>query len=390
MKKRFLIPAILGGVLLLTSCYQYVFIPIDTGTTEREDYTWDGSTADIDWYTASPDAPSYMLSTPEEFAGLASLVQGGNSMKDKTIILTNDIDLGGYDWQTIGKADRDTMEGDTDTPADNTGSFQGTFDGSGHTISGLSITVETDIEDDGTGIGFFGATNGATIKNVTFDGANIVSGTNTTGVAVGYAQNTTIQDVIVSNSKVTSSEGAGAIAGRVYLTEAGNYEITANKSIGNIITTDTSYNAGGLIGCIYNKNSASRLKMTANTVDMTEGGSVTSQTSPAGGIVGTITLNLSTEGNEFSENQVKLNALSQINIIEKATDASCYMGLMFGNSSNLVYAEDDNNTVVYNGVTTQLSATRSGATMSGNNFITGSKNYASSQQTDVADAFTGE
>ena len=111
MKRKFLFLSILGGVFLLASCYQYVLFPFDPNTgSNGEDYIWDGSTSDLSWYAENPNASTYSLSTPEEFAGLAALVRGGNSLAGKTITLANDIDLGGHNWTTIGTGNRSEME----------------------------------------------------------------------------------------------------------------------------------------------------------------------------------------------------------------------------------------------------------------------------------------
>ena len=68
---------------------------------------WDG-TADVSWYT-SPDAQSYSISTAGHLAGLAQLVNQGNSFQGKTITLTANIflnDTTGYgsgNWNAEGK-----------------------------------------------------------------------------------------------------------------------------------------------------------------------------------------------------------------------------------------------------------------------------------------------
>ena len=384
MKRKFLFLSILGGVFLLASCYQYVLFPFDPNTgSNGEDYIWDGSTSDLSWYAENPNASTYSLSTPEEFAGLAALVRGGNSLAGKTITLANDIDLGGHNWTTIGTGNRSEME-DEDN---NTGSFQGIFDGDGHTINGLMITSNGNGADDDTPYGFFGTTNNATIKNVTFSDASINADTNSVGVIVGYAQNTSIENVIVTNSHITGAEGAGAIAGRVYLTQAGEYSIKENHSIGNEIETSSSYNAGGLIGCVYCKAASATLDFSDNTVDMRNRGYVNAYSYTAGGIVGTITLNLSTEGNTFSNNQIYINDLSKIKAEETNDDGEIYMGLMHANSSNMKFNTDKGNTVIFNGEATLLASPGTTHTMSGNNFLTGSINFYNSTTTPVENVF---
>lgn len=65
------------------------------------------------------------ISTLEELKAFRDEVNAGNTFKGETIELANDIDLGGEEWTPIGH-----YEG---------GSFNGTFNGNGHTIKGLNI-----------------------------------------------------------------------------------------------------------------------------------------------------------------------------------------------------------------------------------------------------------
>ena len=92
--------------------------------------TWDG-TADTSWYTSAPDASEYLISTAEQLAGLAQLVNadpGTTNFAGKTFYLENDLDLSGHEWISIG-----TGRGGTQSKY----SFCGVFDGQGHVISNL-------------------------------------------------------------------------------------------------------------------------------------------------------------------------------------------------------------------------------------------------------------
>ena len=92
---------------------------------------WDG-TADTSWYTeADANATEYHITTAEQLAGLAQLVNadpGTTNFAGKTFYLENDLDLAGHEWISIG-----TVLGGTDA----TYGFCGTFDGQGHVISNL-------------------------------------------------------------------------------------------------------------------------------------------------------------------------------------------------------------------------------------------------------------
>lgn len=101
--------------------------------------TWDG-TADTNWYTGHETDTEYRITTAEQLAGLAQLVNadpGTTNFSGKTFYLEKDLDLSGHEWISIG-----TVIGG-DNPKY---SFCGVFDGKGHVISNLS-SHESYIED---------------------------------------------------------------------------------------------------------------------------------------------------------------------------------------------------------------------------------------------------
>jgi len=108
--------------------------PQETQDTE----TW-GDKADTSWYTSAPGASEYHISTAEQLAGLAQLVNtapGTTNFAGKTFYLDNDIDLSGHEWISIGTV----LGGDYPEY-----SFCGVFDGQGHVISNL-YSHESDIK----------------------------------------------------------------------------------------------------------------------------------------------------------------------------------------------------------------------------------------------------
>ena len=97
---------------------------------------------------------SYTVTSADGLMNVAELVNGGKS--DINITLDTDIDLTGKDWTPIG------------TDYDN--SYKGTFDGGGHTITGLTFTTNDEFA------GLFGWLNRAgTVKNVVMEGVQITS-----------------------------------------------------------------------------------------------------------------------------------------------------------------------------------------------------------------------
>ncbi len=92
--------------------------------------TWDG-TADTNWYTGHETDTEYRITTAEQLAGLARLVNadpGTTNFAGKTFYLENDLDLSGHEWISIGTV----LGGDYPEY-----SFCGVFDGQGHVISNL-------------------------------------------------------------------------------------------------------------------------------------------------------------------------------------------------------------------------------------------------------------
>ena len=135
---------------------------------------------------------SYTVTSADGLMNVAELVNGGKT--DINITLDKNIDLTGKDWTPIG------------TSFDN--SYTGTFDGGGHTITGLTITTKDQF------VGLFGYLNRAgTVKNVVMEGIQITSNHmfgNTGGVA-GFSWGT-IENCSVSGS-ISGTVSVGGVVG---------------------------------------------------------------------------------------------------------------------------------------------------------------------------------
>ena len=136
---------------------------------------------------------TYTVTSADGLMNVAELVNGGKS--DINITLDTDIDLTGKDWTPIG------------TNYDN--SYKGTFDGGGHTITGLTFTTNDKYA------GLFGWLNKAgTVKNVVMEGVQITSnqiyGGSIGGVA-GYSWGT-IENCSVSGS-ISGTVSVGGVVG---------------------------------------------------------------------------------------------------------------------------------------------------------------------------------
>ena len=126
------------GSLLLILALCFTLLPTAAFAEGTSVDNWDG-TANTSWYTSAPDASEYHISTAEQLAGLAQLVNadpGTTKFAGKTFYLENDLDLSGHEWISIGTV----LGGDCPEY-----SFCGVFDGQGHVISNL-YSHESDIE----------------------------------------------------------------------------------------------------------------------------------------------------------------------------------------------------------------------------------------------------
>ena len=138
-------------------------------------------------YTIESDG-SYTVTSADGLMNVAELVNGGKT--DINITLDKNIDLTGKGWTPIG------------TSFDN--SYKGTFDGGGHTITGLTFTTNDEYA------GLFGWLNRAgTVKNVVMEGVQITSNQiygGSIGGVVGYGWGT------IENCSVS-----GSVSGTVYV-----------------------------------------------------------------------------------------------------------------------------------------------------------------------------
>ena len=198
--------------------------------------TWDG-TADTSWY--NDNDTEFTLNSAEALAGLATLVESGNNLAGKTFKLDADIDLASIPFNPIGHYKNGL-------------SFNGTFDGQGHTISNMYEQSDLDAwQYEGEYYGLFAYTVGATIKNVTIADAYVSSGRNEAAGVVGNAVDTTFSDITISNTTLIAyNNTAGGIAAECY----------GNCSFTNIIVDEDTvvgplwgtYDAvlGGVVGAV--------------------------------------------------------------------------------------------------------------------------------------------
>ena len=192
---------------------------------------------------------SYTVTSADGLMNIAELVNGGKS--DINITLDTDIDLTGKDWTPIG------------TDYDN--SYKGTFDGGGHTITGLTFTTNDE------NAGLFGWLNRAgTVKNVVMEGVQITSNQiygGSIGGVVGYSWGT------IENCSVS-----GSVSGTVYVGGVVGAQIGGSiTGCSSSATVKGTVDVGGVAG---QTNSSATLTACYAT------GNVTIEINPAKNIAG--------------------------------------------------------------------------------------------------------
>ena len=216
------------------------------------------------------------IGSPEELQ-LLMQVRGDATTLDKDYKLMCDIDMTGYEQQPIGISGSGNR-------------FTGSFDGQGHTISGLNISYNAQ------GTGLFGTVDGVTIKNLNVEGT--LSGTGTNGSRVGGLIGQAMGNVTVSdcNVDVTLSANSGASAGILGAhtgASAGTVTITGCTVDGSL--SGNQY-MGGILGYVLGSN-AVKVVIT----DCTNNASVTTTTgNVAAGILGYY-INTNTSGDNTIE-----------------------------------------------------------------------------------------
>ncbi len=200
-------------------------------------------------YIYDSNTKTYTVYNANGLMNIAELVNGGKS--DINITLDTDIDLTGKDWTPIG------------TDYDN--SYKGTFDGGGHTITGLTFTTNDEYA------GLFGWLNRAgTVKNVVMEGVQITSnqiyGGSIGGVA-GYSWGT------IENCSVS-----GSVSGTVYVGGVVGAQIGGSiTGCSSSATVKGTVDVGGVAG---QTNSSATLTACYAT------GNVTIEINPAKNIAG--------------------------------------------------------------------------------------------------------
>ena len=213
----------------------------------------------------STDHP-YIITKAEELAWFRDQVNSGNNficakISDAVEVIDMSTvchaadesqNLEELSWKPIGKNDYGYQ-------------YRGTFDGNRKTITNLYINASQN------NVGLFGYTMEGTIKNLTFEYANVTNTKTYTGILVGYANNSNLQNIKISNTcQIKGGKETGGIAGDLSYANAYNCV--------NYATVQGNNRVGGLFGYCSVENSS--ITTCANY------GNVTATSTDAGGLVG--------------------------------------------------------------------------------------------------------
>ncbi len=256
---------------------------------------WSGSAATSFAGGTGTEADPYLISNGEQLALLASSINNNdnNAYYDKHYKLTDNIDLGGKEWDPIG-----CMMSDENYKS-KTRTFRGVFDGNGFTITNFKITSPKKAYYGYFGL--FGCISGATVKNLCITDFNIdVNAAKSSVQAGGITGLCGERSVIIGcyaagtvNAKTSAKDAhmyAGGVAGYMsYGVQIKNCYTDVNVSAyrGAITNSNGRAYIGGIVGYAYwgSSNSVSVIS------DCSSVGEVSS--SPmcevyAGGIVGSL------------------------------------------------------------------------------------------------------
>ena len=268
----------------------------------RAEDGWNGITTSQPHGKGTEDEP-YQIGTAQEMAWLAYAVNNQMESEGYCAVLTADIDLGYCQWPVIGVLSSNGQR-----------AYTGTFDGQGHTVSGLNITSLGGRQK----LGLFGVAQDAVIENLTVRGnidltgvrsydsnmaGYIIGGLLGSGEGSGVTIRSCVSQVDISVSFVNDQRAqrasVGGLVGR--FSGSGSHEITDCRNEGRVYTafepgayylggSGGDGGQGGIVGFIA---ASAQLECCVNTGTVYAG-----RAAGVGGIVGnagdsgvTITLN---------------------------------------------------------------------------------------------------
>lgn len=212
----------------------------------KEDKAIRNGKPDTRWFDPDDQRTAYEITTEEQLMGFAELVrtrdlQNGENVvynfEGITVNLMNDIELT-KEWTPIGIS--------------SSYSFEGTFNGNGHTVSGVMISATDSVQ------GFFGYLKG-TVKNLNIEGTVETKGDTAGGLVGAMAPGSFVSGCTVSVD-VSGRDRVGGVAGQNY-----SGTITDCRSQGNV---QGNVKVGGVVGENWN----GQVNRCSNTVNVSSSG----------------------------------------------------------------------------------------------------------------------
>ena len=258
--------------------------------SSRAENGWDGITASRP-HGSGTEADPYQIGTAQELAWLAYAVNNQTESGGFSAVLTADVDLGYCQWPVIG-----TRSSGSQRP------YTGTFDGRGHTVSGLYITSLGGRQK----LGLFGVAQDAVIRNLTVRGSIELTGVRSydgdtagyliggllgSGEGIGVTISNCVSQVDVSvsfaNDQKAQRAAVGGLVGR--LSGSGSHTLTDCRSEGRVYTAFApgacylggSGGDGGQAGIVGFISAGARLERCVNAGEVYAG-----RAAGVGGIVG--------------------------------------------------------------------------------------------------------
>ncbi len=212
----------------------------------------------------------YIIASTDQLIAFRDSVNAGTSYENTFITLGQDLDISSGEWVPIGTSTRHSSGITSDSTP-----FKGTFDGGGHTISGLAMTQTSGAD---YAIGLFGAVMGGTIKNLSISHARVeVPESELAGIAVGLLSDGGTVFGITTSGTITAKCGCGGVVGR--MTAKGTIAQCTNSA--DVTVTGGSGNCGGIVGAAYYTPEGAFMTIT----DCTNHGTITG-INDTGGIAG--------------------------------------------------------------------------------------------------------
>lgn len=228
------------------------------------------------WTGSGTEADPYMITTEAGLNKLATDVNSGTVYSGKYFKLGASINV--TNWTPIGQKGSDNK-------------FAGTFDGNGQTVTINGIKSDLDPAFDGYA-GFFGATNGATIKNLTVDGT--INGSDVAGVVARLDGASKVINCINKANVTGTSKAAG---------------ITVKIDGANVVIDDCTND--GEIKC-NTVNGAAGIVVYAQGANFTING-CTNNGKISGPFVGGVVFNVSDSGSGIVKNCVNNGSVHSTN-----------------------------------------------------------------------------